>query len=307
VNSVASSAAQRGAHLQAVGWFVLATFLWALAGPVTRFLSGASGFEVTFWRSLFAALTVLAYTLVWTHGQPARTGVLTQLREAGIYGLISAVMWSVMFCCFMFALTMTSAANVLLTQSLGPILTALLSSLVFRKQLGTRTWLVVLITCTAIAAMYIKDVSALGGKHTTGVLIALGVPCAAAINWVVQQKAAHNHKGKLNLTSGVMLGACISALAMLPFSLPFKATAQDIALLGFLGVFQLGIPCIIVVRLMDRVAAHEASLLGLLEIIFGIALTWIFAGEQPGLTTMVCGLIVVAALVYDENAKARSF
>jgi drug/metabolite transporter (DMT)-like permease len=288
-------------HIQALALFVLATFLWAIAGPITRLLSSASGFEVTFWRSVFAALTVFIYGLFQKRANP-----IAQVRAAGLYGLVSGLMWSVMFCCFMIALSMTTAANVLLTQSTGPILTALLSWAVFKQALGMRTWAVIFITCSAIAAMYIQDVSSLGGQHIAGVVIAFGIPCAAAVNWVVQQKALSHNKAKLDLTSSVMLGAVISALVMLPFALPFRATFHDVALLAFLGVFQLGIPCVIVVRIMSHVAAHEASLISLLEVVFGIALTWLFAGEKPGTTTLVCGGIVIFALLYNEWVKTRT-
>ncbi len=284
-------------HIRAVWLFVFANFLWALAGPVTRYVSPLAGFEVTFWRSLFAAITVLLFVSLQNNGNP-----LKPLRAAGWPGLVSGLMWSIMFCCFMIALNLTTAANVLLTQSLGPILTALLSWVIFKKSLGLRTWLVIAVTCAAIAAMYVQDVSSLGGKHSLGVLIALGVPCAAAINWVIQQNAAQHQRAKLDLTSGVMLGAFLSAAAMLPLALPFKANYLDFALLAFLGIFQLGIPCILAVKVMKRLAAHEASLLGLLEIIFGIALTWLVAGEKAGPTTLVCGAVVIAALMYDELA-----
>jgi drug/metabolite transporter (DMT)-like permease len=286
-------------HSRAVWLFVLAAFLWSIAGPVTRYLNSAASFEVTFWRSVFAAMTVLTYSLLNGKGNP-----LLQLRATGVSGLVSGLMWSIMFCCFMIALTLTTAANVLLVQSVAPILTAVLASIVFRTALGWRTWLVILITCLAIAAMYVQDVSSLGGRHTVGVLIALGVPCAAAINWVTQQKATANHRARLDLTSSVMLGAVMSSLVMLPLAFPFQASFHDLGLLAFLGVFQLGIPCIIVVRVMDRLLAHEASLLGLLEVIFGIALAWLFVSEKPGMTTLVSGSVVIAALVYNEMAAA---
>jgi drug/metabolite transporter (DMT)-like permease len=52
-------------HRRALILMVIAPFLWSIAGVVTRHLSPelqASGrFEITFWRSLFAALTVATF------------------------------------------------------------------------------------------------------------------------------------------------------------------------------------------------------------------------------------------------------
>ena len=44
----------------------------------------------------------------------------------GWIGLVSGLMWAVMFTCFMLALARTSTANTLLTLSVAPLLTAIL-------------------------------------------------------------------------------------------------------------------------------------------------------------------------------------
>ena len=46
-------------HMQAVWLMVLVTLMWAMAGVVTRHLTEARSFEVTFWRSFFAVLSLL--------------------------------------------------------------------------------------------------------------------------------------------------------------------------------------------------------------------------------------------------------
>ncbi len=282
-------------HRFAVGMFVLATFLWAIAGPIVKQLDSANGFEVTMWRSVFAALTV--WIISWWRGAGS---IMAQIKAGGYYALISGLMWSIMFCCFMIALTLTTAANVLLVQCIGPVLTAVLSRFVFKRPIVLRTWVVIVVACTAIAAIYIKDVSGLGGRHTLGVLVALGIPCAAAINWVVQQKATQQARQALDLTSAVMLGAVISACVMLPLAWPLQAGIRDVSLLAVLGVFQLGLPCVMVVMVMNRLAAHEASLLGLLEVVFGIGLAWLVSGDRPGFVTIICGSIVIFTLTINE-------
>jgi len=48
-------------HRRAVGLMVLVSLLWSIAGVITRHLDTAHPFEVTFWRSAFNALALLAY------------------------------------------------------------------------------------------------------------------------------------------------------------------------------------------------------------------------------------------------------
>ena len=89
-------------------------------------------------------------------------------------------------------------------------------------------------------------------------------------------------------------------------ALPFSATAHDLALLAGLGVFQLAIPCLLVVVLMRVLPAPEVSLLGLLEVIFGVLLAWVGAGESPGSNALAGGALVIGALLFNEWLGLRA-
>ena len=116
-------------HLRAVAWMVAATFLWSTAGLVTRWLERAQSFEVTFWRSLFAAVSMAGFLAV-----TRRRDAWAAVRAAGWAGILSGLMFCIMFTCFMIALTRTTVANALVVNSLYPVFAALLSAVV----LGTR-------------------------------------------------------------------------------------------------------------------------------------------------------------------------
>jgi drug/metabolite transporter (DMT)-like permease len=53
-------------------------------------------------------------------------------------------------------------------------------------------------------------------------------------------------------------------------------------------------------------SAPEVSLLALLEVIFGISLAWVGAGEAPGATVLTGGAVVVGALVANELLAVRA-
>jgi drug/metabolite transporter (DMT)-like permease len=103
----------------------------------------------------------------------------------------------------------------------------------------------------------------------------------------------------------VLVGAVISTLVTLPLSLPFQATSHDVRLLAGLGLFQLAIPCVLVVLCTRVLKAPEVALLGLLEVIFGILLAWVGAGEVPGHDVLVGGSLVIGALVVNELVAWR--
>ncbi|WP_369656375.1 DMT family transporter [Variovorax sp. V213] len=287
-------------HGGAVWLMVAVTLMWATAGVVTRHLAEAHSFEITFWRSLFTMLALLVILPLW-RGR----AVFSQIRHGGRALWISGACWTVMFTAFMVALTLASTASVLVTMALGPLLTALAARIFIGHRLPARTWFAIVVAGLGIAWMYGTQLMRGGaGGSLLGTLVALCVPLAGATNWTVVQHA-HAKGHDIDLVPAVLIGAVLSALFTLPFALPFQANARDLGLLAFLGVFQLAIPCVLSVLCARVLKAPEVALLALLEVIFGIALAWIGAGEEPAASVLTGGALVIGALVFNELLALR--
>ena len=278
-------------HRRAVALMVLVTLLWSIAGVVTRQLEAARSFEVTFWRSAFnalalaGALTLMRGPLLWRC-----------LLQSGRAVWISSVCWAVMFTAFMLALTLTTVANVLVTMAVGPLLTALFARVFIGHHIAPRTWVAIAVAGLGIAWMYGAQMA---GLPLAGTLVALCVPVAAAINWpVVQHSQRLGHA--VDLVPAVLVGAAISVVATLPLAMPLQASRHDVGLLALLGVVQLAVPCVLAVVCGRVLKAPEMALLGLLEVIFGILLAWLGAGEQPANAVLAGGALVIGALVFNE-------
>ena len=292
-------------HRQGVWWMVLCTLMWSIAGVVSRWLDSARGFEVTFWRAAFCALTLLL-VLGWMRGPAA---LWRTLREGDRAFWISSLCWATMFTAFMLALTLTTVANVLITMSIGPLLTALGARLFLGHRLPLRTWGAIAVAGIGIAWMYGHEVGFAGGTHWLGVLVALGVPIAAATNWTLMQHLHHgpgDDEGEAgDMLPAVLAGSLLSAAVTLPLALPLAATPHDLGLLALLGSVQLGIPCLIAMAVSRVLKAPEISLLALLEVVFGVLWAWLGAGEEPGAAVLGGGSLVLAALVGNEALAMR--
>jgi drug/metabolite transporter (DMT)-like permease len=278
-------------HTRAVFLMVGVTMMWSIAGVVTRQLEHARSFEITFWRSFFTVASLMVILPLFQGRQ-----VFARIRDGGPALWISGMCWSVMFTAFMVALTLTSVANVLVTMSVGPFLTALMARVFIGHRVPVRTWLAILVAGSGIAYMYAAQVS---GGQLAGTLVALCVPLAGAVNWTVVQRS--NARGlNVDLVPAVLVGAIISTVTMLPPAMPLQASGHDIGLLAVLGLFQLAIPCSLSVVCARVLKAPEIALLASLEVIFGILLAWVGAGEVPSHTVIAGGALVLGALVVNE-------
>jgi len=294
---------------------ICAALLWSMAGVVTRQLESARSFEVTFWRSAFNALVLTVLLVAWRGPHALRHS----LRTGGRALWMSALCWCVMYTAFMVALTLTTVANVLVTMALAPLFTALLARVLLGHRLAGRTWLAIAAAGLGIAWMYGAQFSAGDARHVLGTVVALAVPLAAASNWTLLQhlnRPAEPAAGRptagpaapradkpdatADMLCAVLLGAVLSAGITLPLAWPLAASAGDLAWLGLLGAAQLAVPCLMAVVAARSLSAPEASLLSLLEVLFGVAWAWLGAGEEPSTSVLAGGALVLAALVGNE-------
>jgi drug/metabolite transporter (DMT)-like permease len=289
-------------HRRAVLLMIVVTLMWSIAGVVTRHLDHASGFEVTFWRSLFNALA-LSLMLGWMRGPAA---LWQTLRGGGRALWLSAVCWAVMFTAFMVAITLTEVANVLVTMAIAPLFTALVARVALGHRLPPRTWGAIVAAGAGIAWMYGARLTGAEPRHLIGTAVALCVPVAAAVNWTLLQHLRGRYGDRMpDMVAPVLLGALLSAAATLPLSWPFSASGHDLALLGLLGVVQLAIPCLLAVRVARVLSAPEISLLALLEVVFGVAWVWLGTQETPSTPVLGGGLMVLGALTVNEWLSMR--
>ena len=281
-------------HGHAVALMVLVTAMWSIAGVVTRHLDQVRGFEVTFWRSAFTALSLVIIMSVWRG-----LGFWKSLPWRSPYFWLSGLCWACMFTAFMMALTLTAVANVLITLACGPLFTALGAWLFVSHRLPLRTWIAIAFAGLGIALIFNSQLQLGDPNFLLGIGVALFVPLAGACQWTLIQKSQASGLS-LDLVPSVFIGASLSALITLPLATPLQANAHDMGLLALLGLFQLAIPCTLSVICARVLKAPEVSLLALLEVIFGIALAWIWANEEPHFSVLIGGSMVLAALFANE-------
>jgi drug/metabolite transporter (DMT)-like permease len=287
-------------HSRAVFLMIAVTLMWSIAGAVTKQLESAKSFEVTFWRSFFTVVSLLIILPLW-QGR----GVLKTFHWKSGAFWVSGLCWSVMFTAFMVALTLTTVGNVLVTMATGPLLTALIARIFIGHKLPTRTWGAIAVACAGMAYMFGQQLDLNQGGAMLGMAVAFCVPVAGAINWTVVQRAQARGE-EIDFVPCVLIGAVISSLITVPLSFPFVATGSDIGWLALLGLVQLAIPCVLAVLCAKVLKAPEVSLLALLEVIFGILLAWMFAGEVPTQAVLIGGALVIGALIANEALGWKS-
>jgi drug/metabolite transporter (DMT)-like permease len=270
-----------------------ATLCWSTAGMLVRNMDLKDSWEITFWRSLCMTIFIAAllgvqygkatYDRVWAVGRP---------------GVIAGALWALMYVCFILALGHTTVGNVLVLSGIAPFSAALLGWLALKERVPLRTWLAMLAAFLGIVVMFVDSIGA-GGL--AGNLIALVIPFAFAVN-VIILRSMHV---QVDMLPTLILSGLFSMAVALPFAWPLEPTAKDLMLLAIMGVLQLGIGVLLMIRAAPLLSAAEIGLLAVLETIFGTFSTWLLVGERPRDLALIGGAMVVTALVVNELLGLR--
>jgi drug/metabolite transporter (DMT)-like permease len=84
------------------------------------------------------------------------------------------------------------------------------------------------------------------------------------------------------------------------------ARPADLALVAYLGVFQIGIAYVLVLRALRRVSALEAALLLMVEPVLNPLWAWLLHGEEPGALALLGGAIILGATLWKTVVDARN-
>jgi drug/metabolite transporter (DMT)-like permease len=251
------------------------------------------GWKIAFWRSLFMTLFLLG-VITFQHGRR----LAERMRAMGWPGIVTGLLFALMFISFILALSTTTVANTLVLGSVSPFVAALFGRLFLHEAVLPRIWIAMIAALAGIVVMFSDSIS---GGVWTGNLIALCIPIAFATSVVILRK----NRAKVVMIPSIFLAGIFSMMLTLPFAMPLSVCAGDLGLLATMGVIQLGLGLMLFMLAVPHLSSAEITLLSVLEIIFGVVSTWVVVGERPANATLLGGGIVIGALVASQIASLR--
>ena len=256
---------------------------WSVGGLIIRSVE-AEPWDIVFWRAT-GHVVCFPLAMWWLWGR----SVFVDLRAVGRPALAVAFFMACTLILHVLAMTRTTVANVLILQSMSPLLVAVLAWVFLNERLRASGWLILAVAFAGLALVISGSV---GGGDMSGDLFALAVAvCSAAHVTLIRQHRTRN-------LAAVTLPASLLAISVsLFFARPLAVSFPDISLLILLGAVQMsfGLTCFILA--LRYLPAAEVTLIALLEPILGPIWVWLLIGEQPATTTIVGGAIVLGALV----------
>ncbi len=272
-----------------------AAALFSTGGSVIKATS-LTGWQVAMARSGVAALALLALAPAARRAWSWRTPVV-------------GVAYASTLLLFVQANKLTTAANAIFLQATAPLYLLLLSPWLLGERVRRRDLGFLMVLAGGLALFFVggEAPTAKAEDPALGNLLAAlsGLTWAftiAGLRWLARGGAGAVGSTAVPATvAGNLLGCLVAA----PLALPLAATPLDLALVAFLGVFQIALAYLCLTASVTRVPAFEGALLLLLEPVLSALLAWALHGETPAPAALAGAALILGATVAHAAVAPR--
>jgi DME family drug/metabolite transporter len=208
---------------------------------------------------------------------------------------------------FVLSNKLTTSASAIYLQSTAPLYVLLLSPWLLRERIRSRDVVFMIALACGLGLFFVgfDPVSATAPNPKLGNILAM----ASGLTWAltVMGLRALGRGGESWGPAGAFWGNIFAALLCLPLALPIvNSRPTDWALVAFLGVFQIGVAYLFLIRGLEKVSAFEASLLLLLEPVLNPVWTWMVHGERPGVWSIAGAAVILLATIAKSLMDGRA-
>ncbi len=262
----------------------MSAILWSTAGPFVR-MANLKSWTLIGWRSLFAFFTLLAVA-AYEH----RKNLAKAMAGMGPPGVVSVAISTLSLISYVFALNLTTVANVMIVYAVLPFIAAFISYF----WIGERVTLRLLgAGFVAFAGIAIMAGAAASPKDILGIIAAF-IMTATFASQIVHAKVHPNLD--MNLAMALAAGTC--GVIALPFMEPGVPAPTALLACALYGGLTSGIGYVLALVGGRYVTAGESGFIQMLDVVLGPLLVWYFFTEQPGATVLIGGVIVFTAVVW---------
>ena len=270
-------------------------FCLSWGGFIVRSFEEASVWQILLIRSVFFVIA-LTFFLISTY----KKDTLKIFKDAGYPALVAGLVLSLSFVAYVYAMTITTVANVVFIISTQTMFLAITGYIFLKEKISLISFISIVLAMSGITIM-IGD-SILSGS-LLGNIIALAIPINFSILVIIIRKNKN-----LDMVPAIFYSGIFSLIYGLILSESYTFSYHDIKMGFLLGVPQLAFGFICITIGSRTTASTTVGLLMLTETLFAPVWVWLFLNEIPPISVLIGGAIIIGAIIlnsFDKN-KVRS-
>ena len=268
---------------------ILVAVIWSTGGAGVRLVDHLAPWDILFWRALFMVIA----TFTWLAVDMARkhTGFRT-LGSKLLHGLPVSLCFSASLILYIMSIKHTTVADSLLIQGTGPLFIILFGRVLLKDPLGRSAKIAVTGIITGLLVIFLP---ALTTSRLQGNVYGIGKAVMFGASTLFIRKLKEVDLVPTIALTGVIV-CTVSGFSAGTFILPVR----DLAVLGYLGMFQTGIAFMLYAIWSKQVPSTYTGIIVTLEAVLGPLWAWLIIGEVPAVYTLIGGAIIIAALIFNS-------
>lgn len=270
--------------------------IWSTGGLFIK-LTSLDAYQLTFFRSLLAALTVVAVMR------------RKALRING-FGIFCSVIYAALLFLFVWATKHTTAANAIFLQYTAPVYILLLAPFVIAERFQLRDLATVAFCIAGMSLFFVGDLT-IGDYQGNVAALCSGVAMGVYVMLLKHPRFAGAKSAKLPVSpiATVVYGNLILAVLTAPAGVaaaPMMAPLDWLAV-SFLGIVQIGISYILFIKgVTGGTRPLDASIIGFIEPLLNPVWVFLFIGERPSNWAILGGIIIITTVAVHTLAQYRN-
>lgn len=273
-------------------WLTLAGVLAFTPDALLIRLTAVDPFTLACGRGLLAGIVLLLGYTFFVSG-----GILNALRRLGGWGVFFAGLQACASLTFYASFSYTSVANVLVIFACTPLLAAVFSRMLFGETVSRSTQIAIL--CVSGGLIIVASGSLESGQWI-GDLLALVNAAILGLSFAVVRG-----RRQFNMIPAVVLGLLVAGVIGAFFAEFPEMGPQQWGALILGGSVLLPLAIALITIGPRYLPAPEAAMLGLLESVLGPFWVWLVIGENPGIRSIIGGVVVISVLFVHAIGRFR--
>ena len=262
--------------------FLGACFL-SFGGLIVKSFEGATLWQILFWRQFFFVIVVFLFLIL-----VYKKDIFKAVYKSGFPGLIGGIILGIGFSSYVFAMYKTTVANTNFIIQTQTIFLAIFGYFFLKEKISKITLASIIL---AISGLIIMLGNNLSPGQMSGNIVAFIMPITFAFLILIVRKYPDVDMVPLQLTAGLM-----AMLIGYIVSNKITISLNDLVLAFLAGSFQIGLGFIFITIGAKKTLSAMVGIIMLTEAVLGPFWAWLFINENPPLSVIFGGVIIIFAV-----------
>ena len=268
----------------------------SFGGLIVKSFEGANLWQILFWRQIFFTIIVVLY-LVITY----KKDFFKSFYNSGLSGFIGGLFLGIGFAAYIFSMYTTTVANTNFIITTETIFLAVFGYFLLKEKINLKTLVSIILGMSGVLIILGSSLSIQSTEQFFGNIIAFIMPISFAILVIVIRKYPN-----VDMIPAQFIAGIVAAIIGLFIAGNLSISLHDLFLAFLAGFFQIGFGFILITIGSQTTPAAVVGVLMLTESVFGPLWAWLFINEEPPISVLIGGGIIICSILLQSFYGKKS-